>query len=126
MTTQAEELLLRDAMNFYVSITEVYGAEKGIEMFTDLCRNVCPELGQRVFFTMLRGQTRGRVTVSGLADLHDRVGCVREIRRLTGCGLKEAMNKLNELAQGHEVVLELQGGAEVSTYNFQQLGFIIA
>jgi hypothetical protein len=126
MTSQAQELLLRDAMNFYVSITEVYGAEKGIEMFTDLCRNVCPELGQRVFFTMLRGQTRGRVTVSGLADPHDRVGCVREIRRLTGCGLKEAITKLDEIAQGRKVVLELQGGAEVSTYNFQQLGFIIA
>lgn len=126
MSTQAEELLLRDAMNFYVSITEVYGAEKGIEMFTDLCRNVCPKLGQRVFFKMLQGQTRGRVTVRGLADPHDRVGCVREIRRLTGCGLKEAMTMLDELAQGGEVVLELQGGAEVSTYTFQQLGFIIA
>ena len=126
MTSQAEELLLRDAMNFYVSITEVYGAEKGIEMFTDLCRNVCPELGQRVFFKMLQGQTRGRVTVRGLADPHDRLGCVREIRRLTGCGLKDAINTVNQLAQGGEVVLELQGGAEVSTYTFQQLGFIIA
>jgi len=126
MTSQAEELLLRDAMNFYVSITEVYGAEKGIEMFTDLCQNVCPELGQRVFFKMLEGQTRGRVTVRGLAEPHDRVGCVREIRRLTGGGIIEAMDQLNELAQGREVVLELQGGAEVSTYNFQQLGFIIA
>ena len=126
MSTQAEELLLRDAMNFYVSITEVYGAEKGIEMFTHLCENVCPELGQRVFFKMLEGQTRGRVTVRGLADPHDRVGCVREIRRLTGCGLKEAMDQIKQLAQGREVVLELQGGAEVSTYTFQQLGFIIA
>ena len=126
MPTQAEELLLRDAMNFYVSITEVYGAEKGIEMFTDLCRNVCPELGQGVFFKMLEGQTRGRVTVRGLADPHDRVGCVREIRRLTGCGLKDAINTVNQLAQGGEVVLELQGGAEVSTYTFQQLGFITA
>jgi hypothetical protein len=126
LSTQAEELLLRDAMNFYVSITEVYGAEKGIEMFTDLCRNVCPELGQRVFFKMLEGHSRGRVTVRGLADPHDRVGCVREIRRLTGCGLKEAITKLDELAQGCEVVLELQSGAEVSTYSFQQLGFIIA
>jgi hypothetical protein len=36
------------------------------------------------------------------------------------------MAKLDELAQGREVVLELQGGAEVSTYSFQQLGFIIA
>lgn len=126
MSTQAEELLLRDAMNFYVSITEVYGAEKGIEMFTDLCRNVCPELGQRVFFKMLEGQTRGRVTVRGLADPHDRVGCVREIRRLTGCGIIEAMDQLKQLAQGRTVVLELQGGAEVSTYTFQQLGFIIA
>ena len=126
MSTQAEELLLRDAMNFYVSITEVYGAEKGIEMFTDLCRNVCPELGQRVFFKMLQGHSRGRVTVRGLADPHDRLGCVREIRRLTGCGLKDAINTVNQLAQGGEVVLELQGGAEVSTYNFQQLGFIIA
>jgi hypothetical protein len=51
---------------------------------------------------------------------------VREIRRLTGCGLKEAITKLDEIAQGRKVVLELQGGAEVSTYNFQQLGFIIA
>ena len=126
MSTQAEELLLRDAMNFYVSITEVYGAEKGIEMFTDLCRNVCPELGQRVFFKMLQGHSRGRVTVRGLADPHDRLGCVREIRRLTGCGLKDAINTVNQLAQGGEVVLELQGGAEVSTYTFQQLGFIIA
>jgi hypothetical protein len=126
MTSQAEELLLRDAMNFYVSITEVYGAEKGIEMFTDLCRNVCPELGQRVFFKMLEGNSRGRVTVRGLADPHDRVGCVREIRRLTGCGIIEAMDQLKQLAQGCEVVLELQGGAEVSTYSFQQLGFIIA
>ena len=126
MSTQAEELLLRDAMNFYVSITEVYGAEKGIEMFTNLCRNVCPELGQRVFFKMLQGHSRGRVTVRGLADPHDRLGCVREIRRLTGCGLKDAINTVNQLAQGGEVVLELQGGAEVSTYTFQQLGFIIA
>ena len=126
MSSQAEELLLRDAMNFYVSITEVYGAEKGIEMFTDLCRNVCPELGQRVFFKMLQGHSRGRVTVRGLADPHDRLGCVREIRRLTGCGLKDAINTVNQLAQGGEVVLELQGGAEVSTYTFQQLGFIIA
>ena len=126
MTSQAEELLLRDAINFYVSITEVYGAEKGIEMFTDLCRNVCPELGQRVFFKMLEGHSRGRVTVRGLADSHDRLGCVREIRRLTGCGLKDAINTVDQLAHGGEVVLELQGGAEVSTYNFQQLGFIIA
>jgi hypothetical protein len=36
------------------------------------------------------------------------------------------MDQLNELAQGRTVVLELQGGAEVSTYTFQQLGFIIA
>ena len=126
MSTQAEELLLRDAINFYVSITEVYGAEKGIEMFTDLCRNVCPELGQRVFFKMLEGHSRGRVTVRGLADSHDRLGCVREIRRLTGCGLKDAINTVDQLAHGGEVVLELQGGAEVSTYTFQQLGFIIA
>ena len=126
MNSQAEELLLRDAMNFYVSITEVYGAEKGIEMFTDLCRNVCPELGQRVFFKMLQGHSRGRVTVRGLADPHDRLGCVREIRRLTGCGLEDAINTVDQLAHGGEVVLELQGGAEVSTYSFQQLGFIIA
>ena len=126
MSTQAEELLLRDAMNFYVSITEVYGAEKGIEMFTHLCENVCPELGQRVFFKMLEGQSRGRVTVRGLADPHDRVGCVREIRRLTGCGLKDAIAQLEQLAQGQSVVLELQRGQEVSTYSMAELGLIIA
>ena len=82
MSTQAEELLLRDAMNFYVSITEVYGAEAGIRMFTHLCEDVCPDLGQRVFFKMLEGQTRGRITVRGVNAGYDRVGRVREIRRL--------------------------------------------
>jgi hypothetical protein len=36
------------------------------------------------------------------------------------------MDQLKQLAQGRKVVLELKGGAEVSTYSFQQLGFIIA
>ena len=126
MSTQAEELLLRDAMNFYVSITEVYGAEAGIRMFTHLCEDVCPDLGQRVFFKMLEGQTRGRITVRGVNAGYDRVGCVREIRRLTGCGLKDAMSQLEQLAQGESVVLELQRGQEVSTYSMAELGLIIA
>lgn len=126
MTSQAEELLLRDAMNFYVSLTKVYGAEAGIRMFTHLCEDVCPDLGQKVFFKMLQGQTRGRITVRGVNAGYDRVGCVREIRRLTGCNLKDAMAQFEKLAQGQSVVLELQRGQEVSTYSMTELGLIIA
>lgn len=125
-TDQNQELLLRDALNFYVSISRVYGPEKAIQMFDLLCKDVCPELGQRVFFKMLQGHTSTRVTVTGLNLQHDRVSCVRELRRLTGCGLKEAIGILEQLAQGQSVVLELQRGQAVSSYTADQIGLIIS
>lgn len=88
-TPDQQEELISSGMDFMRTITEMYGPEKGMEMWDTISTAVHPDFKGAVFFTMLTGTHLGDVRLVN-ADVQQYVEVIKVVRSYTGYGLKEA------------------------------------
>jgi hypothetical protein len=89
LTPDQQEELVSSGMDFMRVITEMWGPEKGMEMWDTISTAVHPDFKGAVFFTMLTGSHIGDVRLVN-ADVPQYVECIKVVRSYTGYGLKEA------------------------------------
>lgn len=88
MNDELDEVVF-DGIRFLESMTRYYGAEKGMALWESMGEALGDEVKGKVFFSMLTGETSGRVRFSA-GTATDAVGVIKAIRLATGAGLKEA------------------------------------
>lgn len=88
MNDELDEVVF-DGIRFLESMTRYYGAEKGMALWESMGEALGDEVKGKVFFSMLTGETSGRVRFSA-GTATDAVGVIKAIRSATGVGLKEA------------------------------------
>lgn len=84
--------IISNGLHFMRSITEAYGADKGLELWEQITSVLDPEVKGQIFFAMITGTYNDRVQLKGLNMVaqNNAVACIKEIRRWTGFGLKES------------------------------------
>lgn len=104
--------LVGAGISFMRSVSDIYGAEKGMELWSTIADTIDPDLKADVFMAMLRGDFRQdkiivkqafQGSVSSKVAL---IKCLRtyDRRRLS---LKEAKDITDKLELGQQVILEV-------------------
>ena len=104
--------LVGAGISFMQTVADIYGAEKGMELWNTIADTVDPELKGAVFMAMLKGNFRqDKITVKQAfhGPVPDKVGLVKCIRALDRrrLDLKEAVDIANQLETGKLVILEV-------------------
>jgi hypothetical protein len=94
-----EAAIISNGLHFIRSITECYGAEKGMELWEQITSVLDPEVKGQIFFAMITGEYNDRITIKGVSNLGtgNAVSCIKELRNWTGLGLKEAKDTYDRL-----------------------------
>lgn len=104
--------LVGAGISFMQTVADIYGSEKGMELWSTIADTVDPELKGAVFMAMLKGSfTQDKITVKQAfhGPVPDKVGLVKCIRALDRrrLDLKEAVDIANQLETGKLVILEV-------------------
>lgn len=91
--------IITNGLHFMRSITEAYGADKGMELWDTITSALDPDIKGQIFFAMITGTYNDRVHLKGLGNLAvtNGVSCIKEIRTWSGLGLKESKDIYDRL-----------------------------
>ena len=96
-----KERIVASGINFMRDITEAYGAEDGMKLWSQLASVLDPELKGAIFFALLTGESGSRVTIRDYERNNtNKVSIIKAIRTVTGLGLKEAKDHADILMTG--------------------------
>lgn len=81
------------------SITEAYGADKGLELWEQIAGVLDPDVKGQIFFAMITGNYNDRILLKGISASaqNNAVNCIKEIRAWTGLGLKDSKDMYDRL-----------------------------
>jgi hypothetical protein len=84
--------IISNGLHFMRSITEAYGADKGLELWDQITSVLDEDVRGQIFFAMITGQYNDRILIKGVTHMavNNAVSCIKEIRTWTGLGLKES------------------------------------
>ncbi len=106
ITTEQMDAIVVDGISFMRSITEIYGSEKGMEVWDKIVNTLDPEIKGNIFFAMLTGTHESRITLSGFYTNANKIACIKIIRQYTGMSLTEAKNAY-ELSEFNPVSIKI-------------------
>lgn len=89
-TEEDFDYVTADGLRFLRSLTEKYGAEKGMAFWHELGTVLGAEVQGAIFFAMIAGHDADRVHLRSSATANQAVSTIKCIRNYTGLGLKEA------------------------------------
>lgn len=89
--------IISNGLHFLRSITEAYGADKGLELWEQITSVLDPDVKGQIFFAMITGQYNDRITLKGVNGGSNAVSCIKEIRQWTQYGLKESKDIYDRL-----------------------------
>lgn len=91
--------IISNGLHFVRSITEAYGAEKGMELWEQIASVLDPEVKGQIFFAMITGTYNDRIELKGVNHLgmNNGVACIKAIRQYSGLGLKESKDMYDRL-----------------------------
>lgn len=93
--------IISNGLHFMRTITEAYGADKGMELWEQITSVLDPDVKGQIFFAMITGNYNDRVEIRGIAPHgeNNAVACIKAIRQYSGLGLKEAKDVYDRLRQ---------------------------
>jgi hypothetical protein len=91
--------IISNGLHFMRSITEAYGADKGMELWEQITCVLDEDVKGQIFFAMITGQYNDRILLKGITHYatNNAVACIKEIRTWTGLGLKESKDIYDRL-----------------------------
>lgn len=88
--SEVKKSVVLAGVRFLQAITETYGGNEGVDLFEKLREALPEEVSDAIFAASLTG-CRSEIKVYRNQFMMDRfIECIREIRRASGMGLKEA------------------------------------
>ena len=110
VTDSQNEQLIMDGLRFLESITRVYGAEEGQQVWLKIGEALGDDLKGQIFFRMLTGESASRVWVQA-ATCTQAVAAIKAIRSAAGLGLKEAKD-IWDMSKEQPVKIEVTGSSQ--------------
>lgn len=111
-SSESQDRMLGASIEFLASITEVFGTDKGYEVWDGIASLIGQELKDAMFMTMLQGRTAGGVTIRGLkGNEHASIGkveAIKCIRNYTGLGLKESKDIADAIFMGADKKIDVR------------------
>lgn len=104
--------LIWSSINFMETVSKIYGADKGMELWSTIADTIDPELKGQIFLQMLTGThnaSRLQVRNPLMRPVENRVDVIRCIRTYDSrrLGLKEAKDITDSLDNGGMAILEV-------------------
>jgi hypothetical protein len=104
--------LVWSSINFMETVSKIYGADKGMELWSTIADTIDPELKGQIFLQMLTGThnaSRLQVRNPLMSPVENRVEVIRCIRTYDSrrLGLKEAKDITDSLDNGGMAILEV-------------------
>jgi hypothetical protein len=104
--------LIWSSINFMETVSKIYGADKGMELWSTIADTIDPELKGQIFLQMLTGThnaSRLQVRNPLMSPVENRVDVIRCIRTYDSrrLGLKEAKDITDSLDNGGMAILEV-------------------
>lgn len=129
MNSDERDQLIQSSVTFMQTVSEIYGPEKGMELWTTIADTIDTNLKGEVFMAMLSGQYRSdrlfmRLSAASAATANKVaiIKCMRE-HDARQPGLKEAKDWADLLFAGQPQILEVaSGGRAVAAAELRQLG----
>jgi len=95
--------VVSNGMHFMRAITEAYGADEGLKLWTTIADTLDPDVKAQIFMAMITGNYNDRVHLKGLypSGMANAVPCIKAIREWDrrGLGLKEAKDMYDRVNQ---------------------------
>jgi hypothetical protein len=112
MTESQKEELIGAGVAFMRTVADIYGAEKGMELWSTIADTIDADLKGEVFMALLTGKYRQdkiHIKAPFVGQLQDKIKlikCIREYDR-RNLGLKDAKDISDRLETGSHEVLEV-------------------
>ena len=95
--------VVSNGMHFMRAITEAYGADEGLKLWTTIADTLDPDIKAQIFMAMITGNYNDRIYLKGMYPMAstNAVACIKAIRAWDkrGLGLKEAKDMYDRLSQ---------------------------
>lgn len=119
LTEEQMDSVIHSAYEFMTSVISVYGQEKGVDLFQKISDSVDPDIYRTMIIKMIAGDgTLGRtITITGFggnglnATSSGFVQAIKAVRNVTGYGLKEAKDFMDDVRSRGKNVLTLPKGS---------------
>lgn len=120
LTEEQIESVIHSAYEFMNSVIGVYGQDKGVELFQKISDSVDPDIYRTMIIKMISGDgSLGRtITVTGYgttvlqtSSSSGFVEAIKAVRTVTGFGLKEAKDFMDEVRDRGKNVITLPKGS---------------
>lgn len=112
-----KEDVIQSGIGFMRSITEAYGHEQGLLLWETIAATLDPDIKGQIFFAMLTGNVPGKIRVFDVnpAYTHGKIDQIKAIRAVSGWGLKESKDAIDDLwATKKPVFLDCKVGSRTS------------
>lgn len=111
MNSDQRDHLIQSSVMFMQTVSEIYGPEKGMELWSTIADTIDTNLKGEVFMAMLSGQYRSdrlfmRSTPNAINNRVAVIKCIREYDT-RNLGLKDAKDIADLLVSGQAQVLEV-------------------
>lgn len=111
LTQDQQELLTSAGISFMQAVTEIYGPERGMELWSTIADTIDPALKGEIFILMLTGRyamdrIHVRHTLGNTGNKVALIKCIRTYDR-RNLSLKEAKDIADEIDAGVTKVLEV-------------------
>lgn len=101
--------IVQSGISFLRSITEAYGPEEGMQVWENIVHNLDSDVKGKIFFAMITGEYDTLLRLRKVSPTADKIGLIKEVRNITGFGLREAKDLIDELYYGREQTIEMKG-----------------
>ena len=121
MSTDDEEFYYRpdmsvvsSARSFIKSLCEVYGTSQGMAVWDKIRSYLSEEMASDIFLGMLMGPTELKILRVG----HYKIEAIKEVRALTGWGLKESKDFIEGITDSNPGIINLHNKDSNLVNNF--------
>ena len=123
--------IISNGLHFMRSITEAYGADRGMELWDQIASVLDPEVKGQIFFAMITGNYNNRIELKSVDQNCNNVWCIKAIRQWSGLGLKEAKDMFDRLrsrgpfGESEFIKLHNHDDYHVAVTELRRVGFYI-
>jgi hypothetical protein len=120
METEEKEFganLVRSGIDFLAALGEHYGNDRAMELWDGIRSTVGEDLAGAIFMAMLTGEVTRTVLVKLVQpDINMKIDAIKQVRSVTGMGLKEAKDFVEAVCFTGPQRLTLMDGVKINEF----------
>lgn len=99
-----KESLIQASIMFMRTVTNIYGSEKGMELFNAIADTIDKDIKGDIFVALLRGEYDGKIRIKSYYPDHNRIAMIKALRSVDnrGLGLREAKELIDFLMDNRD------------------------